>query len=113
MTRSLKKPVGVCLLTLTSLLTLAIAQAQTRDASGGSPNVVTEIVVSNSNVDVGEQFVFKDYNLHISGLPADTWLAHVCNVCLNSGTDYKSAPATGSQRALQEFSNNISTKSHQ
>jgi len=75
MTRSFKKPIGICLLTLTSMLTLAIAQAQARDASGGLQNVVTEIVVSNSNVDVGEQFVFKDYN-------------------------------------LQEFSNNISTKSH-
>jgi len=114
MNHSFKKPIKTCLLTLTSLLTLAVAQTQAQDTRGDSPNIVTGIVVSNSNVDVGEQFVFKDYKLQISGLhaPHGENLLSFKNVTDVSTNGAAKQFANSSQQALQEFSNNISTKSH-
>jgi len=98
-------------LTLTSILMLGVVtQAQVQGASGDPPNIVAEIVVSNSNVDVGEQFVFKDYSLQISGLTVPR-VGNLLSFQNLTGLDTNGAD-NSSQQALQEFGNNISTKSH-
>jgi len=107
----IKKAIKSSLLTLTSILMLGVvAQAQVQGASGDPPNIAAETAVFNSNVDVGEQFVFKDYNLQISGLTAPR-VRNLLSFQNLTGLDTNGA-ANSSQQALHEFSNNISTKSH-